>query len=287
MLIATFMHHARFSSVEYACAVAVCTGLILFAAADWTLTGPSFHPIGLLLVTTSVVADAFLPNAQERLFRFGSSRLEVTLYTNIFSLVAYTASTMASGDLRGCIALCRSNSQLTLYFSIYTLVAYFAISFHMTVVKRFGGVAAVVVATGRKGLTLILSFVLFPKAFSWFYPAGATLVLGGILVASLFKMNNKKKKNQQQQSNDHDNNSSNDRNQQHSHQNGTTTTSSGHHHLELENSVSSFDAKTPSSSSPLIEADVLTPRSYLRNARRPLKSHLSDIETPPPSMSMK
>jgi solute carrier family 35 (adenosine 3'-phospho 5'-phosphosulfate transporter), member B3 len=278
MLIATFMHHARFTSLEYVCAVAVSTGLILFAAADWTLTGPSFHPIGLILVTTSVVADAFLPNAQERLFRFGSSRLEVTLYTNLFAIMAYTASTLVSGDLRGCIALCRTNSQLTLYFTIYTLVAYFAISFHMTVVKRFGGVAAVVVATGRKGLSLILSFVLFPKAFSWFYPAGATLVLGGILVASLFKMKNKDKKKQkiqQQQSfnKDHNERSSNDDDSHaYSHQNGRTeSTSSGPGgRLELQNSFS--------------EADVLlSPGSHKRNAYRPMKSHLSDIETPPPS----
>lgn len=270
MLIATFMHHARFSSLEYACALSVCTGLILFAAADWTLT-PSFHPIGLLFVTSSVVADAFLPNAQERLFRFGSSRLEVTLYTNIFSLVAYSATTFLSGDLLGCIALCRTNSRLTLYFAIYIFVAYIAISFHMTVVKRFGGVAAVVVATGRKGLTLILSFVLFPKAFSWFYPAGAILVLGGISVASLFKMN-KKKANQRQRQSSNKNNDSDD-NQHSSHQNGTT--SSSLLHSELHNS--SFDA-TPSSSP--VEADVSQRK---RNQHRPFKSHMSDVETPPPS----
>jgi hypothetical protein len=278
MLIATFMHQARFSSLEYACALSVCTGLILFAAADWSLA-PSFHPIGLILVTTSVVADAFLPNAQERLFRFGSSRLEVTLYTNIFSLVAYTASTWLSGDLRGCIDLCRTNSQLTLYFVIYTFVAYLAISVHMTVVKRFGGVAAVVVATGRKGLTLILSFVLFPKAFSWYYPTGATLVLGGILVASLYKMNKKKKsKNQQRQSNNKDD----DEERHLSHQNGTTATSNGSSHLELPNSD---DAQPSSSSSPVVDVDVLSPRSHKRsNPRRPMKSHLSDVETPQASM---
>ena len=58
----------------------------------------------------------------------------------------------------------------------------------MNVVKRFGGVTAVLVATGRKGMTLVLSFVIFPKAFSWLYLAGATMVLGGLLVSSLIKI---------------------------------------------------------------------------------------------------
>ena len=68
----------------------------------------------------------------------------------------------------------------------------------MNVVKRFGGVAAVLVATGRKGMTLILSFLLFPKAFSWYYPMGACLVLGGLLVASLCKMKHAKQRTTQQ-----------------------------------------------------------------------------------------
>lgn len=66
-----------------------------------------------------------------------------------------------------------------------------AISVHMTVVKKYGGVVAVLVATGRKGMTLILSFLLFPKAFSWLYPIGALLVLGGLLAASLHKLSRK------------------------------------------------------------------------------------------------
>jgi adenosine 3'-phospho 5'-phosphosulfate transporter B3 len=47
-------------------------------------------------------------------------------------------------------------------------------------------------------MTLILSFLLFPKPFSWFYVFGATLVLGGLMASSLFKI--KKKKNQEQTS---------------------------------------------------------------------------------------
>jgi len=191
MIIASLIHKRLFTPTEYVCALAVCVGLVLFAAADWDLS-PSFHPIGLALVSLSVCADAILPNAQERLFRMGASRLEVTLYTNVFSLIAYTGSTLLSGDLLGCLRQTMQNRKLAIYFSIYTFIAFIAISLHMNVVKRFGGVAAVLLATGRKAMTLVLSFLLFPKAFSWFYPAGACLVLGGLLVSSLTKMKIKK-----------------------------------------------------------------------------------------------
>ena len=41
-------------------------------------------------------------------------------------------------------------------------------------------------------MTLVISFLLFPKGFSWFYVVGAILVLGGLLLSSLFKIKQKK-----------------------------------------------------------------------------------------------
>lgn len=187
MVIASFIHRKVFNVLEYICAAAVCAGLIMFAAAESELS-PSFHPIGLVLVSGSVCADAFLPNAQERLFKLGSSRLEVTLYTNIFVLALMTI--IFSVDLIASIKLISTSPQLQIYFTIYTFIAYIAISFHMNVVKKYGAVVAVLVASGRKAMTLILSFLLFPKPFSWFYPFGALLVLGGLTVSSLAKIYN-------------------------------------------------------------------------------------------------
>ena len=178
MILASILHKQIFSMTEYGCATAICAGLVLFAAADWRTT-PSFHPIGLLLVTLSVVADAVLPNAQQAIFsRYQASRLEVTLYTNILTLVAYTVTTAVTGEITALTDLVLDppedqSGMLPYYLLLYTLVSYLAITAHMTVVRKYGGVAAIVVATARKGLTLILSFLLFPKAFSFYYLAGA------------------------------------------------------------------------------------------------------------------
>jgi adenosine 3'-phospho 5'-phosphosulfate transporter B3 len=193
MVLATILHKQIFSLTEYACATAICVGLIMFAAADWRTT-PSFHPVGLLLVTLSVVADAVLPNAQQAVFgMYQATRLEVTLYTNILTLLAYTVTLMLSGEAWAIWELATDPPDnekgwlLPYYIILYTIISYLAITAHMTIVKKYGGVAAIVVATARKGLTLVLSFLLFPKAFSWYYPAGAVLVLGGLGTASLYK----------------------------------------------------------------------------------------------------
>jgi hypothetical protein len=159
MVVATIVHRKVFNVTEYLCALAVCAGLIFFAAADWSLT-PTFHPIGLIFVSLSVCADAILPNAQEGLFRLGSSRMEVTYYTNVFTLMAMTVMTLLSGDLLGLISLARNNTMLQAYMYIYTFIAFIAISLHM----------------------------------SWFYVVGAALVLGGLLIQSLAHIRAKKNK---------------------------------------------------------------------------------------------
>lgn len=186
MLIATIVNKRIFSCQEYLAAFAVCLGLVVFAAADWTVE-PSLNVIGISLVSGSVCADAFLPNAQEKLFRLGSSRLEVTVYTNLFALSALTITTFMSGDLLGIINHASEDNNLATLMIVYIGISYFAITTYMNIVKKFGGVSAVLLATARKGMSLVLSFLFFPKKFSWLYVSGAVLVLGGLVAASILK----------------------------------------------------------------------------------------------------
>ncbi|KAL7549440.1 hypothetical protein ACHAWF_012707 [Thalassiosira exigua] len=187
MIIATVVNKRAFASYEYLCALSICAGLVLFALADYALDPLKYSPVGLALVSGSVVADAILPNAQERLFAAGSSRLEVTVYSNLFSLVGMTVVTLGNGTLFPFVRLIGIDSTLASYFAVYTVLSYVSISCYMTLVKRFGGVAAVVLTTARKGMTLALSFLLFPKGFSWMYVHGSLLVLGAVMVAGICK----------------------------------------------------------------------------------------------------
>ncbi|GMI57837.1 hypothetical protein ScalyP_jg10670 [Parmales sp. scaly parma] len=187
MALATIINRQRFALIEYFSAGCICAGLILFASADWKLGGPNFSPLGYTFVFLSVCADSITPNAQERLFKAGSTRLEVTFYTNIMVLGVMTVSTLMSGDLIGCLKFVVQDKVGAILLLTYTLLAYVAISIHMHVVKRFGGVAAVILGTLRKAMTILLSFLVFPKKFDWYYVVGSGLVLGGLLLASVFK----------------------------------------------------------------------------------------------------
>ena len=144
MIIATILNARKFKSYEYVCALSICAGLVLFAMADYTLDPLQFDPTGLFLVTASVVADAILPNAQEHLFKAGSSRLEVTVFSNLFSFYGMTIITIGNGSLLPFLRVLSENTTLSIYFGVYTVLSYISISCYMTLVKRFGGVSAVI-----------------------------------------------------------------------------------------------------------------------------------------------
>ena len=78
--------------------------------------------------------------------------------------------------------------------AVYMVVAYVAISTWVQIIHRFDGVVAVIVASARKGTTLLLSFLLFPKPWSPWYAVGGALVLMGVVWTAVARSQNNQKK---------------------------------------------------------------------------------------------
>lgn len=107
-----------------------------------------------------------------------------------------TAAFSSSGDLQTAFSYAMANPNALLLFSIYTFLAYIAITFHMALVKEFGGITTVLVGNSRKAMTIVLSFILFPKPMSVLYLGGGILVFGSLIGNAFMKENirNAKKK---------------------------------------------------------------------------------------------
>ncbi len=135
----------------------------------------------------SVCADAFLPNFQERVFDQGSSRIEVTYFTNVICFLFMTIAFTMSGDIPEAFAYAFANPHALYLMTIYTFLAYIAITFHMALVKEFGGLVTVLVGHTRKEVTIILSFILFPKPMSNLYLLGGVLVFGSLVGNAFMK----------------------------------------------------------------------------------------------------
>ncbi len=86
-----------------------------------------------------------------------------------------------SGDIQEAVVYVSNNTHVLYLLIIYTFLAYIAISFHMAIVKEFGGIVTVLVGNTRKALTIVFSFLLFPKPMSPLYLVGGLLVFGSLI----------------------------------------------------------------------------------------------------------
>jgi solute carrier family 35 (adenosine 3'-phospho 5'-phosphosulfate transporter), member B3 len=179
MVIAMIYNKKKVHSFEFGFGFLISMGMVLFATADFQVY-PKFNFVGIILVSVSVFADAFLPNFQERVFDHGSSRIEVTFFTNILCLGAMTVAFGSTGDLTTAVSYALANPHALFLMTVYTFMAYIAITFHMALVKEFGGITTVLVGNTRKAITIVLSFVLFPKPVSYLYVLGGILVFGSL-----------------------------------------------------------------------------------------------------------
>lgn len=186
MLIAVLYNNKKVHAIEFGFGALISAGMVLFAVADFQVY-PNFDFIGIILVSISVAADAFLPNFQERVFDHGSSRIEVTFFTNILCLIAMTVAFSISGDLQAGFGYALANPVAMKYMVVYTFLAYIAITFHMALVKEFGGIVTVLIGNTRKAITIVLSFLLFPKPVSSLYIIGGVLVFGSLVGNAFFK----------------------------------------------------------------------------------------------------
>lgn len=186
MIIAVVYNHKKVAWYEFSFGILISLGMVLFATADFQVY-PNFDFIGIILVCISVVADAFLPNFQERVFEQGSSRIEVTYFTNIICLAFMTVAFSLTGDIPSAISYGLANPYALYLMAIYTFLAYIAITFHMALVKEFGGIVTVLVGNTRKAVTICLSFVFFPKPMSPLYIWGGILVFGSLVSNAMVK----------------------------------------------------------------------------------------------------
>jgi len=208
MIIAVSFNNKKVAWYEFMFGIFISLGMVLFAAADFQVY-PNFDFIGthsfcfnnyllssciivsacvgIILVCISVVADAFLPNFQERVFDQGSSRIEVTFFTNILCLTFMSIAFSVTGDIPQAVAYALANPHALYLMTVYTFLAYIAITFHMALVKEFGGIVTVLVGNTRKAVTIVMSFILFPKPMSPLYVWGGLLVFGSLVANAIMK----------------------------------------------------------------------------------------------------
>ncbi|XP_063115925.1 adenosine 3'-phospho 5'-phosphosulfate transporter 2 isoform X2 [Cavia porcellus] len=147
-----FIQGKRYNMVDVSAALCMSLGLIWFTLADSTVV-PNFNLTGVMLISLALCADAVIGNVQEKAMKL------------------HNASNSEMNPIR-----------TYGYAFFFSLTGYFGISFVLALIKIFGALLAVTVTTGRKAMTIVLSFIFFAKPFTFQYVWSGLLVVLGIFL---------------------------------------------------------------------------------------------------------
>ncbi|KAM9665970.1 adenosine 3'-phospho 5'-phosphosulfate transporter 2 isoform 2-T2 [Trichechus inunguis] len=172
MLGGVFIQGKRYNVADVSAAVCMSLGLIWFTLADSTIA-PNFN-----------LTDAVIGNVQEKAMKLhNASNSEMVLYSYSIGFVYILLGLTSTSGLRPAVTFCSRNPVRTYgYAFLFSLTGYFGISFVLALIKIFGALLAVTVTTGRKAMTIVLSFIFFAKPFTVQYVWSGLLVVLGIFL---------------------------------------------------------------------------------------------------------
>jgi len=191
MALGALMLRKRYTLFDQLAAVLLCAGLVGFTLADRDDSGrPSSQgggssPFGVGVLLVAVSCDAVQVLLSERMLRAAPhlTPMHVMLYTNGFAFVAVSAMILATGEHQHIPAEGLPLAQLTLYGAC----SWVGVCCFIGLTRSWGATAAVVATNSRKLLSIVLSFLLFPKPFKTSFAFSGLAVVGGVLLHTYSK----------------------------------------------------------------------------------------------------
>lgn len=183
MIGSLFILKSSFSLLEYVSAVTLVVSACLFSLGDADVT-PHYSSLGLFVVLLSLVFDAIHANTQETLLKeHKATTTEAMLFTNLFSAGFALVIVVLSGELFPAIQYCSLYPSSYFLFVLRAAVIYGGVLCFVTLIKSNGVVTATSVTTVRKILSILMSFVLFPKPFTEKYIWGVVTFAVSVLLS--------------------------------------------------------------------------------------------------------
>ena len=170
----------RFHRLQVMASVLMVGSAALFGLGEREVE-PEFHPLGLVLSLLGLFAQAVQNAANDRILRDHNDGVhEAMAWTNFFGFGFTLLLCVANGELASGLLFFSRSWWYWLALVVRCLLFYAGALLYTMLLKDSGAVPAVFVTTMRKALTVVVSFVLFPKPWSQNYATGSVLLLAAI-----------------------------------------------------------------------------------------------------------
>ena len=179
MVAGTLMQGRSYSCLEYLAAGGLVAGIVLFTLGDAD-TLPRFHGTGVGLILLGMACDAATSNYEEKAFfrvAAPASQAEVIAYSSLFGSVWALLLLLPTDELGAAMRHSREQPSVLPLLVGSSVCGYASVSLVLLLIRLYGATVTELVKSLRKVLTVVLSFVLYPKPMSWKYAAGGAAVL--------------------------------------------------------------------------------------------------------------
>jgi hypothetical protein len=179
---------------DYLVVILLILGLYIFIAFDKT-SSPQGTGLGILYVSLSMLCGASIPMIQEHcMSKYGATVEELLYYSFLGSaVVSFIIAVIAGEMIEGILFFFQQGSvHLWIIFACFTSVGFYGANFSTLLTQRFGALVNGIANTLRKGITLALSFALFPErnVLTVHHIVGAVVFMTGLLLRIAFKEKN-------------------------------------------------------------------------------------------------
>lgn len=194
MVVSTVILGNEHTFGDYVAAALLCIGTSLFIYHPDKLAGDEMDGssmFGCLLLFASVIFDSLLPNIQKKMMTTVSPEV-LMVNTNLVGTIGILAyMCLFSDHLNILFAYFTSSddSKLSLVLQLCAVGASlsFAVLCYTSLIEETGPVVAVTVSTVRKVVTIVLSYVVFPKPIGWRELSALVLIGLGVFVENFWK----------------------------------------------------------------------------------------------------
>lgn len=171
----------KYGLLDLLAAVLMSVGLSAFILTD-TQISPTFSRLGVLYITGALLMDACIGNVQEKAMKeHSTSNIEIVFFSYSMGVGLLLVLLLCSGELISAFQFCSVHPMETYgYGAVFAIAGYFGVQFVLTLINMTGAFVTVTVTTFRKAVSIILSFMLFAKPFSFQYVWSGLMVLLGI-----------------------------------------------------------------------------------------------------------
>ncbi|CAN7109543.1 unnamed protein product [Brassica rapa subsp. narinosa] len=180
---------------EYISAFLLVLGLILFTLADAQMS-PNFSMIGILMISGALIMDAFLGNLQEAIFTMNPETtqarkhtkklrfylMEMLFCSTVVGLPFLFVPMVLTGELFRAWTACSQHPYVYGVLVFEAMATFIGQVSVLSLIALFGAATTALITTARKGVTLLLSYLIFTKPLTEQHGSGLLLIAMGIVL---------------------------------------------------------------------------------------------------------